>query len=133
MKIPKIVKFYDFKYGRHRDLNRPSCNTFAVYDKRFSTNEFWGIRCLQYYYYPASISAAYLIGGTDQKTEGVWEWADGTEFTFTDWGPGQPDNFINAEDCLTYYRPLGLASDYFWADVSCDVPAELYICERAYV
>jgi hypothetical protein len=51
-----------------------------------------------------SISAAYLIGGTDQKTEGHWEWADGTSFKFTDWGPGQPDNFINAEDCLTYYR-----------------------------
>lgn len=35
MKITKIVKFYDFKHGRHRYLNHPSCKTFVVMTRDF--------------------------------------------------------------------------------------------------
>merc|ERR1711962_27673 len=38
------------------------------------------------------------IGATDQKTEGVWHWVDGTPWDYTNWAPNQPDNSMN-EGC----------------------------------
>jgi len=36
---------------------------------------------------------AYYLGGTDEKTEGVWEWITNELWEFTKWSPNQPDNF----------------------------------------
>ena len=32
------------------------------------------------------------IGGTDKANEGSFEWTDGSPFSFTSWGEGQPTN-----------------------------------------
>ncbi|CAG2186862.1 unnamed protein product [Mytilus edulis] len=77
---------------------------------------------------PYSI-AGYLIGAQDEISEGTFAWEDGTSLAYSNWGPGQPDNYVSAEDCVTLYRPLGLLSHYKWADVNCDVAVEFYICE----
>ena len=40
------------------------------------------------------------IGATDEVTEGKWVWIDGSPLTFTDWAPGEPNNFGAAEHYL---------------------------------
>jgi len=40
---------------------------------------------------------AYYLGGTDEKTEGVWEWITNELWEFTKWTPRQPDNFYRNE------------------------------------
>lgn len=38
------------------------------------------------------------IGLTDEVTEGTFKWANGEAVTYTNWSPGQPDNFGGAQD-----------------------------------
>jgi hypothetical protein len=40
------------------------------------------------------------LGATDEETEGVWKWVDGTELTFKAWLPKQPDNIRGKEHYL---------------------------------
>jgi hypothetical protein len=45
-------------------------------------------------------NGAYLLGGTDQGSEGVWRWMDGTAWSFSMWAPGEPsgstsENYLN--------------------------------------
>lgn len=32
------------------------------------------------------------LGASDEKTEGLWQWIDGTHVAYTAWEPGQPNN-----------------------------------------
>ena len=60
------------------------------------------------------------LGATDEETEGLWQWYDGSNLTFTDWG--NPSN-TNAENCLL------LAADLKWDDRNC-TEKHSYICAR---
>ncbi|XP_026181801.1 ladderlectin-like [Mastacembelus armatus] len=59
-------------------------------------------------------TAAWL-GGTDAKQEGNWSWTDGTPFRYTNWAPGQPDNWQGNENCLHI-----TAEGKMWNDLNCD-------------
>ncbi|KAK9979147.1 hypothetical protein ABG768_012591 [Culter alburnus] len=39
------------------------------------------------------------IGATDRVTEGRFVDTEGKQLTFTNWGPGQPDDYKGAQDC----------------------------------
>ncbi|KAK7896517.1 hypothetical protein WMY93_021842 [Mugilogobius chulae] len=67
----------------------------------------------------------YWIGLTDQITEGVWEWTDGTTYYeyLSYWMSGQPDNW-NDEDCG---QTVGYSNGR-WNDEDCSVPRK-YICK----
>ena len=40
------------------------------------------------------------LGATDEKTEGVWEWVDGTPIVFSAWLSGEPNNNGGPENYL---------------------------------
>lgn len=43
------------------------------------------------------------LGGTDEDVEGQWKWVNGSPFTYTSWGSGQPDNAGGVENWLHTY------------------------------
>ncbi|XP_072234862.1 collectin-12-like [Leuresthes tenuis] len=69
----------------------------------------------------------FWMGLTDKEEENVWRWLDGTEPAFTNWKPGQPDNWGHShergEDCA------GLIHEGLWNDFFCEDLIS-YICER---
>ncbi|WP_257462221.1 C-type lectin domain-containing protein [Archangium lipolyticum] len=70
------------------------------------------------------------IGFNDKGIEGAWVWANGSS-SYTNWDPGQPDNWQNAEDCAAD-RLGDPAYNYYsdtWNDWSCN-HAFSFICER---
>jgi hypothetical protein len=42
------------------------------------------------------IPHGYYLGGTDEKTEGVWEWITGEAWKFTKWATGEPNNVFRS-------------------------------------
>jgi Lectin C-type domain len=67
------------------------------------------------------------IGASDQTTEGVFTWADGSAIVFGNWGAAQPDAFPGP-DCVEKRQELGEP----WYDQPCS-NAESHVCERALV
>ena len=46
---------------------------------------------------------SYWLGGCVNKI-GMWSWVTGEKFKYTNWGAGQPDNYLGKEDVLMMYR-----------------------------
>ena len=44
-----------------------------------------------------SIPHGYYLGGTDEKTEGVWEWITGELWNFTKWARNEPNNVFRSQ------------------------------------
>jgi FtsZ-binding cell division protein ZapB len=54
----------------------------------------------------------YYLGGTDEKTEGVWEWITNEVWNFTKWAKGEPNDHSNpkygdSEDYLQTWKETG--------------------------
>ncbi len=62
------------------------------------------------------------IGYTDQVSEGTFLWEDGSGSTYTNWEPGQPNDFLG-QDCAE------LDTDGTWNDTSCLFTFQAFICE----
>ncbi|XP_045173704.2 perlucin-like protein [Mercenaria mercenaria] len=72
------------------------------------------------------VSAGAWIGLTDQTHEGIYQWyGTNTSPTFSDWGPGQPDNLGN-EDCVGIWAAI----DYKWNDFQCVGYKLRPLCEK---
>ncbi|KAJ8322375.1 hypothetical protein KUTeg_000846 [Tegillarca granosa] len=70
----------------------------------------------------------FWIDGTDEAMEGTWRYGStGSIFDFTDWNPGQPNNYYN-QDCAGLYRSF----NFRWDDYSCNAN-RYYICEKSAV
>ncbi|KAK0138871.1 Macrophage mannose receptor 1 [Merluccius polli] len=67
----------------------------------------------------------YWIGLSDRDPEGTWKWVDGTNMTSSSWGPGQPDDYGGAADCVA-------AWGNGWYDEQCD-RLKSWICEKVVV
>ncbi|MCJ8749252.1 hypothetical protein PDJAM_G00174170 [Pangasius djambal] len=75
------------------------------------------------------------IGLSDQDTEGVWKWVDGTQLTIAYWWTWEPNNYTGNEHCVeTGYKPEEERSvtDILntWNDNDCSVSL-FWICEKA--
>ena len=57
----------------------------------------------------------YWLGGTDENSEGNWEWVTGEEWSYTNWSWGQPDNMSGIENYLHLYT-----SNKTWNDMVLD-------------
>ncbi|KAG2485538.1 hypothetical protein HYH03_015708 [Edaphochlamys debaryana] len=69
--------------------------------------------------------ASYIwLGATDAGHEGVYQWIDGTPWTFASWAEMQPDDFDNLhkEDCLMQSLTPSSWSETRWIDTWCDQP-----------
>jgi hypothetical protein len=60
---------------------------------------------------PASV----WLGASDEKTEGVWEWVDGTAMDFKAWVPSAPNNRASSEH---YLSTLTLNGMHGWNDIN---------------
>ncbi|XP_072323993.1 collectin-12 [Scyliorhinus torazame] len=68
----------------------------------------------------------FWIGLSDTEEHNIWKWVDGTIAEYTNWRPGQPDNWeldAATEDCA------GLAASAMWNDFFCTDLNGL-ICEK---
>src|SRR5687767_13191340 len=70
------------------------------------------------------------IGRNDMRIESPWSWVRSNS-TYTNWQPGQPDNYLGNEDCATdrFSSPDGTWRGELWNDDRCD-RAYAFICER---
>ncbi|XP_062568493.1 perlucin-like protein [Saccostrea cucullata] len=68
----------------------------------------------------------YWIGLNDILSEGEWVWMSYQQTpTYTDWSPGQPDNYQQHEDCTLLWG----ATRFHWDDALCSYK-ENFICEK---
>ncbi|XP_076087916.1 perlucin-like isoform X1 [Mytilus galloprovincialis] len=72
----------------------------------------------------------FWLGGTDEVIEGVWVWAPtGKDLTYTNWFPGDPDNWETGENCLELSWLLGTHGT--WNDQKCSIESH-FICETEF-
>ncbi|XP_013881141.1 ladderlectin [Austrofundulus limnaeus] len=65
------------------------------------------------------------VGGTNLHDDGDWTWIDGTPFTFTNWGPGEPNNAGGNEHCMD----INLRGQDYVNDENCDTKSA-FICAK---
>ncbi len=56
-----------------------------------------------------------VLGGSDEKTEGLWEWVTGEAFNYANWSEGEPNN-QNGEDFIQYDGSKGKWNDTAWTN-----------------
>ena len=67
------------------------------------------------------------LGASDDAEEGEWKWVDGSEWSFTNWMKGQPNDYSGNENYLATYDDgewvdVDHSGDGFWMPTG-------YICE----
>ncbi|XP_073724565.1 ladderlectin isoform X1 [Misgurnus anguillicaudatus] len=66
------------------------------------------------------------VGGHDGEIDGQWLWSDGSQFDFTGWCSGEPNNYQgNPENCLL----INFNNNHCWNDGQCS-SAMSYICAK---
>ena len=79
------------------------------------------------------------IGATDRIKEGDWKWTDGSPWSFTKWGPIEPNNDrtwdrYNGEDCaILANKKTSTTTKYKgWLDTPCNKYAKRdFVCARS--
>jgi len=56
------------------------------------------------------------LGGTDEASEGFWRWITGESFAYTNWYPGEPNNYGGPENYLVLNGPAHGINAGTWND-----------------
>uniref|UniRef100_A0A8C9SMF2 C-type lectin domain-containing protein n=1 Tax=Scleropages formosus TaxID=113540 RepID=A0A8C9SMF2_SCLFO len=48
-----------------------------------------------------------------------YQWSDGTPVSYTNWGPGEPNNHLDQEDCVEMVSTTNGSS--YWNDLNCGI------------
>lgn len=70
------------------------------------------------------------IGGTDENTEGVWQWVTGETFSFFNFYPAEPNDTNHSQNYLILLKN-GKWDDC--VDYTTDFPNHFYLCEWDYL
>lgn len=62
------------------------------------------------------------IGLHDLNNEGRFVWADGSDNSYTQWAPSEPNNAYGYEDCVE------TSANSDWNDYSCTSTRTCYFC-----
>jgi FtsZ-binding cell division protein ZapB len=76
------------------------------------------------------LPSTYWLGGTDENTEGVWEWITKEAWSFTKWAKNEPNNLGN-EDYLQTWGP-SIDGNRAWNDNQFNENKNGYILEFGY-
>ena len=88
-----------------------------------SNDEMVFISCLQD---PASIHKSWIGAKRNGNT---FLWTDGSEFSFENWKPGQPNNQGGNEDCVEFDSDPGQSWHNQWNDSPCSNKRN-YVCKK---
>ncbi|MFP3155568.1 leucine-rich repeat protein [Lachnospiraceae bacterium ZAX-1] len=69
----------------------------------------------------------YWLGASDAESEGKWVWVTGETFSYTNWEPGQPNDWNGAQD----YANI-LSSRATWGDAGDETTGIGFVCEFEY-
>jgi hypothetical protein len=87
-----------------------------------------GIKLALYLFFIFIYHSDWWLGTRHDVVEGAWEWSStGKPLSIFDWGPNQPCNGENNQDCLQIWHK----SDYLWDDEFCTLRHN-YIYESRY-
>lgn len=69
------------------------------------------------------------IGFTDQETEGNFQWVTGEGVTYTNWGPGEPNDSEGDEDQVHLIHNTAINNGRYWNDARGWQYSHLFVCE----
>ncbi|XP_054636096.1 CD209 antigen-like protein C isoform X2 [Dunckerocampus dactyliophorus] len=64
------------------------------------------------------------LGLTNHGIKGQWKWVDGTSLTTAYWAPGQPNGFVEDQDCVEFFS----SEKAEWFDDECKA-GKYWVCE----
>jgi len=76
------------------------------------------------------LPSTYWLGGTDEKTEGTWEWITGELWKFTKWSSNEPNNLGNEDYLQTWGKSID--GNRLWNDNQFNENRNGYILEYGY-
>jgi len=71
------------------------------------------------------VGGNFIFGYNDISSEGVWVWDDRSNFGYTNWLPGEPNN-LQGSDCAYYHIPYSGQ----WDDGICTGTGYKPICQK---
>jgi hypothetical protein len=75
------------------------------------------------------VAPAIWIGLNDISNEGSFVWADGGTSSYSDFGPSQPDNYLEKEHCIQIVDWTAAGLRVFWNDEDCTTTAT-FLCAK---
>ncbi|XP_015260825.1 PREDICTED: ladderlectin-like [Cyprinodon variegatus] len=55
------------------------------------------------------------IGASNAQKSSIWFWSDGSQFHYTNWCPGEPNNSLGNQHCVQ----MNFSASKCWDDVGC--------------